>query len=205
MEFTADYQILKDRRPHWTLDERFNDFDNSLRNEYFTFKEVCDLCQFETLVQQEITIEDLEQEWSSLVRKWQRDRNMLPKNYKKKPVSALGFVGICFYYTLLHRVFDVIGKSKVQELFTLHEINVINLLYYYQYRSANSLLSSCGASEIAVMLPLHPLAWIQFLDEQYDKCTWYVCYMTFEKMLGLRHVLQNPEPTGSAHGKNICY
>jgi len=133
MEFTADYEILKDRRPHWTLDERFNDFENSLWNEYFTFKEVCDLCQFESFLQQE-TIEDLEQEWSSLVRKWQRDRNMLPKNYKKKPVSALGFVGICFYYTLLHRVFDVIGKSKVQELFTLHEINVINLLYYYQYR-----------------------------------------------------------------------
>lgn len=123
-------------------------------------------------------------------------------NYREK-VTAIGFVAVCYFFASLSDIFAHLGKERLKTLFTLHEINVLNAVCCYNNQHSVPILIQCGAKNPVEMPPYYPPAWEQWFNNQYDKCTWWVCYMTYERLRGWQHVLQNPQKTCLNPAQNV--
>lgn len=210
MEFTAEYVKLRDGRLPWKTDPEHDVFNARMRGERFTFDQVCKLCKAETILDPEASDEakaawlSARSRWEELVSDWNsvRERERDKKTEEageegeggaEQPVSAIGFVAVCYFFASLLCVLELVGKERVKELYTLHEINVLNVVYCYSTQYSHPLLIECGAQDPADMPPHFPPAWEQWFNDQYNQCSWWVCYMVYEKLRGWQHVLQNPK------------
>ena len=190
MEFTADYEKLHDGRAHWKEDSEHDAFNKRMRAERFSFEDVCKLCKFETILEptdenRKALWRDARDCWERFVVAWNKireqsdddDEEELEEEKKeeeygkeeKKPLTALGFVAVCYFFASLGDIFNRLGEAKLKQLFTLHEINVLNVVFCYNNDTSHPLLVKCGAKDPVAMPPIYPPAWQEWFDGQYCK------------------------------------
>lgn len=187
MEFTGNYKKVE-TRTDWRKDDAYLAFNNEMLNNTFTFEQIVDLiAPFLSLT---IDWSEMRPGWIELVKEW----NVI-EGREDSPEKALGFVGITYLFSLLP--FETIGVEKISEVFNLHERNVINLVHFYINSDSHPVLLESGAQDVASMPPVFPPAFQEFVDEQYNRSSFWLAHMVYERRHNLPHYLYEVDPAPS--------
>lgn len=165
-------------RDHWKQDIDFINFNDRMLNEKFTFEQCLKLSTFDKLpFSDKPNWETIKSEWKQLVEEWNRIRGV-----KQEPTSkALGFVGLV--YLMVVFPYKQLSDASV---FCQHEVEIFNRAYFYVQNKPYCALPFQDLEELFDSGPIYPPAYSRWLDDLYNKASWWITYIVYErKRVGL--------------------
>lgn len=167
----ANPWTLKNRL-FWKVDPEFQQFNNRLYKEMWTFEETSEIAKLNNFIfntDRDEILTNMKQQWLKYITEWNKLERIDEPN-KIKGFAALTFLFIVLPYDKL----DDVGKY-----FTNFEANMINIAYFYN--SNGHYLAFEDIDELFDSGPLWPAAYQQWLDTKYNSACWWISYMIYEK------------------------
>jgi hypothetical protein len=180
-------------RPHWKEDKEFQIFNKNLYENMFTFEETLKLAQFDSY-QFDDTNEvllNMKIEWTKLIAEWNEIEKI------KHDDRSFGYVVLTYLFVVLpyERLIDP------NKYFTHFEINQINIAYFYVQNTAYSKpLPFENLEELFNSGPIFPPAYQQWINNKYNKASWWITYMIYEKNNGFLPLIKSEQ---AVFNKNI--
>lgn len=168
-------------RVPWEHDELFVLFNNQMLSEFFSFQQLLQLSTFKDLdFLQPMNWEDIEISWNGLVLEWHK-REGRQVDSIKEPVKSLGHVGL----TYLMAVFPYEALKDPSAVFSQHEAEEMNLISVYV---TQRYLPFLEMPDLFNESPMHPGACSEWMDDRFNRASWWVTYIIYERMHNLPHI-----------------
>lgn len=166
-------------RVFWKEDPRFQEFNTCLYQEFWTFEKALEVSTLVKIIP-ENQKEAMKTRWLEYVTEWNKVRGIGFVD-RTKGFAALTFIFVSFPYHLV---------SDIGKYFTQFEVQQINVCYYYNTDDLS--IPLLGAENLFDCGPVFPPAYLQWLDEKYDRASWWLSYMVYEKNHGLPPIIDSP-------------
>lgn len=170
------------KRKHWKKDEEFLKFNKQMYDEYFTFDEIFAFSTLDKVLKfnSDIDLNKIRNKWNTYIKKWNEIENI---NYIDK---TKGFVAIT--YLMLVLPYKNINNIEV---FTEFDINNINVIYFY---NKSKYINYTGIEELFDSGPFFPPAYRDWLNDKYNRASWWVAYRIYERKNNLECMIDS-KPT----------
>lgn len=171
-------------RLFWKIDPKFTEFNGKLFNEFWSFEDVCKFVQFDNYLfgndhDRKQILDTMKSDWLSYVNEWNRLENINRTN------EAKGFVAITYLFIVIpYEKIDNVGKY-----FTLFEANNINIAYFYN--TNGDYLPFADVEELFDRGPSLPCAYQEWINDKYNRASWWISYMVYEKINGFSPVIDS--------------
>ena len=170
-------------RVFWKEDPKFQAFNQRLYNEMWTFEEVLNIStinNFQFKNPKQKIFDKMKIEWTKYITKWNKEEGINNSQRIK------GFAALCYLFIVLaYEELDDIGKY-----FTNFEVNKINICYFYN--TNGEYLPFVGIEELLHNGPMLPGAYQRWLDEKYERASWWISHIVYEKINNLEPIVDSP-------------
>lgn len=168
-------------RTYWKNDDKYNKFSEKLYNEFWTFEKTVKF----TNVQNDLKLtnkqwKNTKEIWLEYVEKWNKMEQIPYKNQTK------GFVAIAYLYAFIpyENIYDV------DKYLTEFEASNINTIYFYNMNG--DYIQFKNYEELIFGGPIYPSEYKKWLDDKYNRASWWITYMVYEKINGLKPIIDSP-------------
>ena len=162
-------------RTFWKDDKQFLKFNNDMLKNLFTFQEILELSTLRSTLSEDINWDEIEKEWKGYVSEWNEIRDI------QSSQKALGFVGLT--YLMVVFPYDKIKTGA----FCNHELVIFNRAYFY---NTSAYLPFECVEKLSNEGPMFPPAFAEWLFRLYDRASWWITYIVWERRNGLEHVIK---------------
>jgi hypothetical protein len=169
------------KRLFWKDDPEFNNFNNRLYNELWTFEQATEIAELKKYIfnnNHDEIMKNMKKQWLGHIQKWNRIEK-IQETDKTRAFAALTFVFIVLPYDKL----DSVGKY-----FTHFEANMLNVAYFYNTDGDNLPFENM---EDLLAGPMFPPSYQYWLDKKYNNAAWWITYIVYEKRNNLSPVIDS--------------
>lgn len=184
-----DIWNLKERI-HWKKDQRFHDFVSDLVEKSMDFDQTCRFVGVDKFCFtnfKDRVLDLMKIKWMFYIKKWNNEREINSHD------KIMGFAAVIFLYVVLPYE-QILG---IEKCFTAFEAGNINMAHLYITRKNLPFININKIIDDAKLLIVRdprefPSSLVRYVTKKYDRATWWIIYMVYEKKHNLKPIVTSP-------------